>query len=431
MSIIEHIVGREVLDSRGNPTVEVEVVLDSGATGRAIVPSGASTGRSRRSSCATAATATAARACSTPSATSTARSPTPSSGFDALDQRDIDRLLLDLDGTDNKGRLGANAILGVSLAVAKAAADELEPAALPLRRRRQRPRAAGADDERAQRRRARRQQRRLPGVHDHAGRRGRRSPRRCAGAPRPTTCSRRSCTTGACPPPSATRAASPRTSAPTRRPSQLLIEAIEKAGFTPGERHRHRPRRRLHRVLQGRHLRPRRRGPHAHRRPRWSATSPTSCGRYPIVSIEDGMAEEDWDGWKAAHRRHRRPGAARRRRPVRHQHRAPGPRHRRRRRQLDPRQGQPDRLAHRDARGGRAGHPHRLHRGDVAPLRRDRGHHHRRPRRGHQLRPDQDRRAGPLATAWPSTTSCCASRTSSARPPPTGARRHHAGEPPA
>ena len=59
--------------------------------------------------------------------------------------------------------------------------------------------------------------------------------------------------------------------------------------------------------------------------------------------------------------------------------------------------------------------------GDVAPLRRDRGHHHRRPRRGHQLRPDQDRRAGPLATAWPSTTSCCASRRTSARRPPTSA----------
>ena len=92
-------------------------------------------------------------------------------GFDALDQRSIDRELLDLDGTDNKARIGANAILGTSLAVAKAAADHLELAALPLRRGRQRPRAAGADDERAQRRRPRRQHDRLPGVHDHAGRR--------------------------------------------------------------------------------------------------------------------------------------------------------------------------------------------------------------------------------------------------------------------
>ena len=207
----------------------------------------------------------------------------------------------------------------------------------------------------------------------------------------------------------------------TRRPCSCSIEAIEKAGYTPGERHRHRPRPRRHRVLRGRRLRPRRRGPHAHARPRWSTTRADLVDSYPIVSIEDGMAEDDWDGWKAAHRRARRPGPARRRRPVRHQRRAPRPRHRRRRRQLDPRQGQPDRLAHRDPRRGRAGHPQRLHRGDVAPLGRDRGHHHRRPRRGHQLRPDQDRRPGPLATAWPSTTSCCASRRSSARPPPTGA----------
>ena len=59
------------------------------------------------------------------------------------------------------------------------------------------------------------------------------------------------------------------------------------------------------------------------RRPRWSATSPTLCDRYPIVSIEDGMAEDDWDGWAALTERARRPGAARRRRPVRHQLRAP------------------------------------------------------------------------------------------------------------
>ncbi len=92
--------------------------------------------------------------------------------LEALDQRGIDTTLIDLDGTENKARLGANAILGVSLAVAKAGGRRARAAALSLRRRGQRARAAGADDERAQRRRARGQQRGLPGVHDHAGRRG-------------------------------------------------------------------------------------------------------------------------------------------------------------------------------------------------------------------------------------------------------------------
>ena len=130
MSSIISIAGREVLDSRGNPTVEVDVVLDSGAHGRAMVPSGASTGEHEAVEL---------------------RDKEPKRysgkgvlnavhhvnteiqqaliGSDALDQRAIDYQLIDLDGTENKGRLGANAILGVSLAVAHAAADEL---ALPL-----------------------------------------------------------------------------------------------------------------------------------------------------------------------------------------------------------------------------------------------------------------------------------------------------------
>ena len=93
-------------------------------------------------------------------------------GFEALDQRGVDAALVDLDGTPTKSRLGANALLGVSLAVAHAAAEE---AGLPLYRyvgRRRRPRPAGADDERHQRRRPRRQQRRRTGVHDRPGRSG-------------------------------------------------------------------------------------------------------------------------------------------------------------------------------------------------------------------------------------------------------------------
>jgi enolase len=124
MSTIIEIHAREILDSRGNPTVEVDVTLDSGAMGRAAVPSGASTGAheavERRDGdkkrymgkgvleAVAAVNGELAEAIT---------------GFDALEQVMIDRTMIELDGTPNKGRLGANAILGVSLAVAKAAAE--------------------------------------------------------------------------------------------------------------------------------------------------------------------------------------------------------------------------------------------------------------------------------------------------------------------
>ena len=123
MSIIEHIAGREVLDSRGNPTVEVEVILESGATGRAMVPSGASTGAFEAVELRDGEARYGGKGVLDAVAHVDDEIYDALVGFDALDQRDIDRVLLELDGTDNKGRLGANAILGVSLAVAKAAAD--------------------------------------------------------------------------------------------------------------------------------------------------------------------------------------------------------------------------------------------------------------------------------------------------------------------
>ena len=187
MSEIEHVVGREVLDSRGNPTVEVEVVLATGARGGRSCPRGRRPASTRRSSGATAATASAARASRPRSATSTARSRDAVLDLEALDQRGIDTTLIDLDGTANKARLGANAILGVSLAVGEGRRRRARAPAVPVRRRRERARAARADDERPQRRRARRQQRGLPRVHGHADRRGRRIARRCAGASRRTT----------------------------------------------------------------------------------------------------------------------------------------------------------------------------------------------------------------------------------------------------
>lgn len=132
MTIIEGIVGREVLDSRGNPTVEVEVVLASGALGRAAVPSGASTGAHEavelrdgdKSRYGGKGVLKAVENINDNLADELI-------GMDALDQIAIDEYLLELDGTENKGNLGANAILGVSLAVAKAAAEAV---GLPLYR---------------------------------------------------------------------------------------------------------------------------------------------------------------------------------------------------------------------------------------------------------------------------------------------------------
>ncbi len=132
MSIIEGILGREILDSRGNPTVEVEVELDSGAIGRAAVPSGASTGAFEAVELRD---GDAARYLGKGVADAVdhvnGEIADTLLGLDAVDQRDLDRILIEIDGTPNKARLGANAILGVSLAVAKAAASELD---LPLYR---------------------------------------------------------------------------------------------------------------------------------------------------------------------------------------------------------------------------------------------------------------------------------------------------------
>jgi enolase len=129
MSDIEHVAGREVLDSRGNPTVEVEVFLASGATGRAIVPSGASTGQFEAVELRDGGDRFGGKGVTT--AVDNVNGPICDAleGFEALDQRGVDLHLIDLDGSPNKANLGANAMLGVSLAVAHAAAEE---AGMPL-----------------------------------------------------------------------------------------------------------------------------------------------------------------------------------------------------------------------------------------------------------------------------------------------------------
>jgi enolase len=132
VATIEAVGAREILDSRGNPTIEVEVALDDGTIARAAVPSGASTGafeaverrdgdKSRYGGKGVQEAVDAVLDQIGPELM----------GYEATDQRLIDQAMLDLDGTDNKGSLGANAILGVSLAVARAAADSL---GLPLYR---------------------------------------------------------------------------------------------------------------------------------------------------------------------------------------------------------------------------------------------------------------------------------------------------------
>ena len=172
MTAIVDITGREILDSRGNPTIEVDVMLEDGSLGRAAVPVGRLHRRARGGR--------AARRRQVP-----LPGQRRAQGGRRRQWRDfrrarrhgrggqakIDETMIALDGTPNKARLGANAILGVSLAVAKAAACRERPAALSLCRRHRGAASAGADDEHRQRRRARRQPDRLPGIHDHAGRR--------------------------------------------------------------------------------------------------------------------------------------------------------------------------------------------------------------------------------------------------------------------
>lgn len=125
MSAIFAVYGRAVLDSRGNPTVEVEVALNDGATGRAIVPSGASTGEHEAVELRDGTDAWMGKGVSNAVRNVNQEIAPQLIGLDATDQVELDRILNDLDGTPNKGRLGANAILGVSMAVARAAADSV------------------------------------------------------------------------------------------------------------------------------------------------------------------------------------------------------------------------------------------------------------------------------------------------------------------
>ncbi len=297
MSSIEHIVGRQILDSRGNPTVEVEVLLDSGAEGRAAVPSGASTGQFEAVELRDGGEDFGGKGVSTAVGHVNARIREAVIGLDPFDQRTLDRTLLDLDGTDNKSTLGANAILGVSLAAAKAAANELD---LPLYR------YVGGPNAHV-----------LPvpmmnvlngGVHadnnvdfqefmvmpvgaasfSEALRWGVETYHTLR-----TLLHERGLSTAV-----GDEGGFAPDLASNEEPVQLLIEAIERAGFTPGDdmaialdpatsevfRDGSYVLEGEGRTMSGTDL---------------AGYWADLCDRYPIVSIEDGMAEEDWEGWAA------------------------------------------------------------------------------------------------------------------------------------
>jgi enolase len=129
VAFIDTVIAREILDSRGNPTVEVEVLLDDGSTGRAAVPSGASTGAFEAVELRDGGDRYGGKGVERAVGAVQSEIADAIEDLDASDQRLVDQTMIDLDGTPNKGKLGANAILGASLAVARAAAESAE---LPL-----------------------------------------------------------------------------------------------------------------------------------------------------------------------------------------------------------------------------------------------------------------------------------------------------------
>jgi enolase len=297
VSTIVDVMAREILDSRGNPTVEVEVELLSGARGRAAVPSGASTGAHEAVELRDGGDRFGGKGVQRAVANVNGEIGESVVGLEALDQRLLDEALIDLDGTDNKARLGANALLGVSLAVAKAGADECD---LPLYRY-------------------------VGGANAHA------LPLPClnvlnGGAHADSNVDLQEfmlAPVGAASFSEAMRIGTETYHALKRMlqdqglstavgdeggfapnlPSneeavRLLVAAIESAGFTPGddiaialdpastefyENGKY--------VLagEGREL----------TSAEFAGYLGDLCARYPIVSIEDGMAEDDWDGWAA------------------------------------------------------------------------------------------------------------------------------------
>ena len=322
MSAIVDIVGREILDSRGNPTIECDVLLESGTMGRAAVPSGASTGSREaielrdgdKSRYGGKGVLRAVEHVNTEISEAVL-------GLDASEQAFLDKTLIDLDGTDNKGRLGANATLAVSMAVARAAAEE---SGLPLYRY-----FGGMGG----------MQLPLPmmnvingGAHANNNLDLQEFMILPVGAPSFREAVRygaevfhalKKIIDGKGMPTSVGDEGGFAPNVANHEAAiQLILEAIETAGYKAGDQ-----------VAIGLdcaaseffkdgkyHLAGENMTLDASQ---WTDMLAGWCDKYPIVSIEDGMHEGDWDGWKLLDRRAGQEGAAGRRRPVRHQHQDP------------------------------------------------------------------------------------------------------------
>ena len=297
MSIIEDVVGREILDSRGNPTVEVEVELVSGVVGRAAVPSGASTGVHEAVELRDGGDRYGGKGVLQAVANVNGELREAVLGLDAADQRTLDAEMIAIDGTDNKGRHGANALLGVSLAAAKAVADERD---LPLYRY-----VGGANAHV------------LPvplmnvlngGAHADSNVDLQEFMLAPVGAVSFSEALRWGTETyhvlrGLLHDRGLNTALGDEGGFAPNLPSneealKLLVAAIEAAGFTPGTE--------IALALDTASSEFFDAGTYALSGEGRKFTSSEFadyladlCGRYPIVSIEDGMAEDDWDGWDA------------------------------------------------------------------------------------------------------------------------------------
>ncbi len=390
MSAIVDIIAREILDSRGNPTIEADAVLESGVSGRAAVPSGASTGSKEAIELRDGDEARyfgkgvlrAVENVNTEICEAIL-------GLDASEQAFIDKTMIELDGTDNKSRLGANALLAVSCAVAKAAADE---SSLPLYRY-----LGGAGE----------MQLPVPLMNVING--GAHANNKVdlqefmlvpVGAPSfrealrygvevfhtlkkiidargmPTTVGDEG---GFAP------------NLPSNESAlELLMEAIDKAGYTAGtdvalaldcaasEYYEDGV---YNLASEGLRL----------TRSQMVDTLASWCDKYPIISIEDGMSEHDWEGWKLLTDRLGKKvqlvgdDLFVTNTKILKQGITKG------RRELDPDQDQPDRHAVGDLCRDHDGASRRIHGRRLASVRGDRGQPHRGHRGGYQRRPDQDR----------------------------------------
>ncbi len=299
MSTIEVVSGRQVLDSRGNPTVEVDVLLDSGASGRAIVPSGASTGMFEAVELRDGGDAWGGKGVTTAVANVNGELAAAVRGMDAYDQRAVDRALCDADGTDDKGRLGANAILGLSLATARAAASDADAPlfryvgganahVLPVPMLNVLNGGEHADNN------VDLQEFMIMPVGATSFSEGLRWGVECYHVLKGVLSDRGLSTSVGDEGGFAPNLGS------NEEAVQLLVEAIERAGLTPGEdmalaldaaSTEFFSDGAYHLAGEGRTLAP----------DEMAAYLADLADRYPIVSIEDGMAEEDWEGWATLH----------------------------------------------------------------------------------------------------------------------------------